>query len=143
MRPTIVPKLDQAHDIAGIQITPNSSRIMRRFGVDKYIERNAVEPIDLKMMRWENGKTLVETPLKSAADEQYGSPYWHIHRADFHRGLLERATELGCRLHMNSRVADIDPYGPSVVTNSGATYHADLVIASDGTLCLHVSALHD
>jgi salicylate hydroxylase len=120
--------------VAGIQVTPNSSRVLRKFGVDKFIQRNATEPIDLKMMRWEDGQMLVETPLKSAADERYGSPYWHIHRADFHRGLLERATELGVKLYMDSRIVEVDPYGPSVLTKNGTRFSADLVVCSDGEL---------
>lgn len=88
----------------GIQISPNSSRILRRLGVDKYIEKYCVEPMDLRMMRWKHGQVLVECPLKEPAHKQYGSPYWHIHRADLHRGLLEAAIDAGCEIHLDSRV---------------------------------------
>jgi salicylate hydroxylase len=63
---------------AGIQISPNSSRILKRLGVDKYIEKHCVEPVDLRMMRWEDGKVLVECPLLKPAKEDYGSPYWYV-----------------------------------------------------------------
>jgi len=46
-------------------------------GVDKYIERFCVEPVDLRMMRWRDGTILVECPLKGPANEEYGSPYWY------------------------------------------------------------------
>ncbi|KAF4624688.1 hypothetical protein G7Y89_g13481 [Cudoniella acicularis] len=116
---------------AGIQITPNSSRILRKLGVDKYIEKYCVEPVDLRMMRWRTGKILVETPLKEPANTQYGSPYWHIHRADLHRGLLVAATELGCKLYLDHRVVSIDASKPSLVTKSGKIFEGDLIIASD------------
>ena len=63
-------------DVKGIQISPNSSRILRKLGVDKYIEKYCVEPEDLRMMRWRNGKVLVQIPLKEPANNEYGSPYW-------------------------------------------------------------------
>ena len=60
----------------GIQVSPNSSRVLRKLGIDKYIERFCTEPVDLRMMRWEDGQKLVECPLKTLAHEEYGSPYW-------------------------------------------------------------------
>ena len=64
---------------AGIQISPNSSRVLRHLGVDKYIEKYVLEPIDLKMMSWRSGQVLVHVPLKEPAKE-YGSPYWYVFR---------------------------------------------------------------
>jgi len=56
----------------------------------------------------------------------------HIHRADLHRGLLEAATELGCKVYLDSRVVSIDAYMPSITTAGGKTYKGDLIVASDG-----------
>ena len=49
-----------------------------------------------------------------------------------HRGLLEAATQLGCKVHLDSRVVSIDPTEPSLVTKSGAKLGGDLIVASDG-----------
>ncbi|KAJ7219008.1 hypothetical protein B0H12DRAFT_1213228 [Mycena haematopus] len=117
---------------AGIQVSPNSSRILRRLGIDKYIERYCTEPVDLRMMRWKNGQISVECPLKEPAHKEYKSPYWHIHRAGLHRGLLEAAVDLGCKFHLDSRVISIDPQAGSVITQRDAMYSADLIVASDG-----------
>ncbi|KAJ7849654.1 hypothetical protein B0H14DRAFT_2765217 [Mycena olivaceomarginata] len=117
---------------AGIQVSPNSSKVLRRLGVDKYIERYCTEPVDLRMMRWKDGQILVECPLKEPAHKDYGSPYWHIHRADLHRGLLEAAMDLGCKFHLDARVVSIDPDAGSVLTKDDVTYSADLIVASDG-----------
>lgn len=59
-------------------MSPNSSRILRRLGVDKYIERYCVEPVDQRMLRWQDGKGLVQCPLKEPAHHDYGSPYWYV-----------------------------------------------------------------
>ncbi|KAJ7672440.1 hypothetical protein DFH06DRAFT_1082427 [Mycena polygramma] len=117
---------------AGIQVSSNSSRILRRLGVGEYIERYCTEPVDLRMMRWKDGQILVECPLKEPAHEDYKSPYWHIHRADLHRGLLEAAIDLGCKFHLDARVISIDPGTGSVLTKDNAIYSADLIVASDG-----------
>ncbi|RFU30476.1 hypothetical protein B7463_g5881, partial [Scytalidium lignicola] len=117
---------------AGIQVSSNSSRVLRKLGVDKYIEKYTLQPIDLRMMRWQNGQILVDCPLKEPALNRYGSPYWHIHRADLHRGLLEAAIDVGCKIHLDSRVVTIDPHTPSLTTKNGETYTADLIVASDG-----------
>lgn len=56
----------------------------------------------------------------------------HVHRADLHRGLLDAATDLGCRVRLNSRVVNIDPSLPALATHDGKLYSADLIVASDG-----------
>lgn len=58
----------------------------------------------------------------------------HIHRADLHRGLLDAATEFGCKMYLDSRVVEIDAYKPSLTTKNGDTYTADLIVASDGEM---------
>ncbi|KAH8683828.1 hypothetical protein BGZ61DRAFT_495572 [Ilyonectria robusta] len=118
--------------IVGIQVSSNSSLILRKLGVDKYILPFTTEPVDLKMMRWQDGKVLVQCPLKKPALEEYGSPYWHIHRADLHRGLLECATDLGITLHLDSKVLDVDLDYGSLVTSKGEKLTADFIVASDG-----------
>ena len=60
----------------------------------------------------------------------------HIHRADLHRGLLECATDYGCKLYLDNRVVKIDPYKPSLETISGKVFTGDLIVASDGKFTL-------
>lgn len=56
----------------------------------------------------------------------------HIHRADLHRGLLECAKEVGCHIYLDSRVEEVDPHVPSLVTKGGQRFQPDLIVASDG-----------
>jgi salicylate hydroxylase len=146
----------------GIQVSPNSSRILRKLGIDEYIERFCTEPVDLRMMRWQDGTKLVECPLREPARNEYGSPYWcvvimscfgyvvvlccvavliecdrHIHRADFHRGLSECAADLGIKTYLDSRVVEVDPETPALATKDARRFTADFVIAADGVHHLH------
>ena len=125
---------------AGIQVSSNSSRVLRALGVESHIVKYCTEPVDLRMMRWKTGEVLVECPLKQPAQEEYKSPYWHIHRADFHRGLMARAQEVGVAVHLNSRITEVEPDVPKLTTKGGKTYTPDLVVASDGlhSICREV-----
>ncbi|APA13718.1 hypothetical protein sscle_11g084880 [Sclerotinia sclerotiorum 1980 UF-70] len=117
---------------AGIQITPNASKVLRRLDIDSYIKKYCSYPVDLRMMRWKDGQVLVECPLEEPAENVYMSPYWHVHRANLHRGLLNAAMDHGCKVRLNSRVVSIDPSVPTLATQDGKTYSADLIVASDG-----------
>ena len=66
-------------------------------------------------------------------ERDYGSPYYHIHRADFHRLLLDLALPFA-KLRLNSTVVDVDPTSPtpSVSLSSGEILKADLIIGADG-----------
>jgi salicylate hydroxylase len=63
----------------------------------------------------------------------------HIHRADFHRGLLECASALGIKTYLGERVVNINTEEPSLLTSTGRKFTADLIVASDG---LHSMARH-
>lgn len=89
-------KLTKKH--TGIQVSPNSSRILRKLGVDRYIERCCTEPIDLRMMRWRDGKVLVECPLKEPARKAYGSPYWYV--------VLLHSHLADCSMHTDESFSD-------------------------------------
>lgn len=63
---------------AGIQITPNASKVLRRLDIDSYIKKYCSYPVDLRMMRWKDGQVLVECPLEEPAENVYMSPYWLV-----------------------------------------------------------------
>lgn len=72
------------------------------------------------------------TPLRPAAEEAYGYPYWLVHRADFHKILYERAIELGVEFIVNSLVTSVDVSAPNVSLRDGRTFTADVIIGADG-----------
>lgn len=66
-------------------------------------------------------------------EKEYGSPYYHIHRADFHQLLLDLAAPMS-KLRLNSTVASINPSAsrPSLTLTSGEVIECDLIIGADG-----------
>jgi salicylate hydroxylase len=75
---------------AGIQISPNASRLLDRLGVLPDLLASAVEPKSVLLC---NGATTL--PLLSLditdARKRWGAPYLVAHRADLHAGLLKQA----------------------------------------------------
>ncbi|CAG9957077.1 unnamed protein product [Clonostachys rosea f. rosea IK726] len=117
---------------AGIQIPPNSSKILSSYGLkDKFLEK-VVWPQHFAFKRYETGELLGTTPLHPHLSEKYGSPYWLIHRADFQGILFDAAKELGVDVRLGCYVEAVDVSGPSVRLVNGDILTADLVVGADG-----------
>ncbi|KAI0405643.1 putative salicylate hydroxylase [Xylaria palmicola] len=141
---------------AGIQLPPNATRILRRFGVLEETMRHATVLDRTSLRRWENDEELGSIPLALGVEELFGAPLTVIHRADLQRILLNAAIGCGCEILKDQQVLDIDqqflPYVILLLTQS-SRYHvashanlavlvrshgrdiwmsADLVIAADG-----------
>lgn len=120
---------------AGIQVLPNSSRVLIQWGLEEKLVRYATFPEQCVMLGWK-GDELSSMDFNDATAE-YGTPFWDFHRADLHRSLLERTQELGATFRINSRVVDIKyeevkPDTATVVLHNGERLTADLVVGADG-----------
>jgi salicylate hydroxylase len=101
--------------------------------VGSKLEKDCVNPNGFILRGYKDGKVLSEVNLVPHGVKKYGYPYWHAHRADFHKAMLERAIELGVTVHINSQVTKIDFNEPPRVTVAGGkVYTADLVVGCDG-----------
>jgi salicylate hydroxylase len=96
------------------------------------IESYSVRPHDFILRSYRDGKILSVQNCVPFAEETYGAPYLHIHRADYHRTLVEEAKRLGVNIQLNSAVKGIDFSKPSVKLVGGLELEADLVIGADG-----------
>ncbi|KAJ5577538.1 uncharacterized protein N7459_006502 [Penicillium hispanicum] len=127
---------EQAHQLAevgaGIQIPPNSTRLLLKLGLGPYLEKYVTEPESVLMRRWEDGKVIGCTRLNPEFREQFDAPYWVIHRAHFHEAMHDLATDLGVVVHLSSRVIAYDAHTPSLTLEDGLHVSADLVVAADG-----------
>ena len=74
---------------AGIQLSPNATRILHWLGLEKDLAAWGVEPDGLAI-RGHDGEPLVNAPLGAEARRTFGFPYYHAHRADLLDALLER-----------------------------------------------------
>lgn len=138
---TVLEQAAQLGEVgAGIQTAPNASRILIGLGLRRQLESIHTEPQDQVRRRWKDGSVIALTPLGSRCVRDYNAPYWHYHRADLHRVLLDACIDpVGpgpvVQIHTDSEVTSVDrtvPECPVAVTSTGARYEGDIVIGADG-----------
>lgn len=132
---------------AGIQVTPNVSRLLLRWGLGPKLDQVVVKPQAFGFRRFDTGELIGWTPFGDTLEKTHGAPYYHIHRADYHTILYEIAKP-HMDLRLNSKVVSVDvipaPQQTSVSGASNATpkvaltlqfgdiVYADMIIGADG-----------
>ncbi len=117
---------------AGIQISPNATRIIHHLGLGDALAGIGVRPLAFHQRRWEDGRTLLKTPLGDAVLEAFGYSYYQVHRGDV---LALLATALPAeRIHVGHRLTSFEDRGDRVDMrfDNGATASAELMIGADG-----------
>jgi salicylate hydroxylase len=117
---------------AGIQISPNASRILRRLGLEEPMRNLGVRPHAVVFRRWDDGRELARQPLADACERNFGAPYYHFHRADL-LDLLRAALPSGV-LHLDHRCVGLTQHSDRVEVqfHNGVTADADVVVGADG-----------
>ncbi|KAF2856452.1 salicylate hydroxylase-like protein [Plenodomus tracheiphilus IPT5] len=122
---------------AGLQLTPNATRLLQQWGVYNAVRDRVCEPATLTVYSYQ-GKTLAEEKdFDKNIRRKYGAPFTDCHRVDLQQALVKRAKELGVKVELNAKVSDID-FGDAsgsrahVTTMEGKIYSADLVVGADG-----------
>jgi salicylate hydroxylase len=117
---------------AGIQISPNASRLLIRLGLRPAMDAAGVFPQAVHQRRWDDGRTLQRAPVGPEVEKTFGAPYYHFHRADL-ANLLADALPAE-RVHVGHRLRDLEQKGDGVVARfeNGAVAEADLLIGADG-----------
>ena len=114
---------------AGIQMMPNSMKVLRRIGVEDRVRSTSFEPYSHLNRTWDTGEVVRELPMPESL---FGAPYLCMHRADLHAHLASiLPPEI---IHLNKKVAGVDQ-GAGQVTlafEDRSTARADAVIAADG-----------
>ena len=133
-RVTIVESSPVIGDVgAGIQVSPNCSRLLRRWGLGKHLDEIGVKPECITLRRYDTGETIGLTKLGEAVEREYGAPYYHIHRADFHKLLYDLvASHVTILLGSPVTGCEPGPMSPSVTLKSGRVVTGDLIIGADG-----------
>ena len=147
---TVLEAASQLGEIgAGIQVTPNFTRLLYSWGLQEPLEKHGVRAPYVRQVRWKNGKELTRFSLNlnNRMRNVFGVDYFHVHRADLHRMLLDRARELGVQIE-TGRTVELYQHAPmsglkpeKIVCKDGTVFYGDVVVAADGaksTLCQHV-----
>ena len=122
---------------AGVQLTPNATRILARLGVLERVLRFASTPRALRVLRGSDDAELMRMPLCDA-ERRWGAAYLAIHRADLQRALLEAVRgQPGVEMSLGTPVVDFEDHGRRVSVGLGSgpaqdQDDADLLIGADG-----------
>ncbi|HEY6834480.1 MAG TPA: FAD-dependent monooxygenase [Pseudolabrys sp.] len=117
---------------AGIQVSPNAARILHRYGLSDELARVGVRPFAWHQRRWEDGRTLLRTPLGDDVIGAFGFPHYQCHRADV-LAMLSAAVPAD-RVHLGHRLSGFTDRGSHVDIefDNGVSVRADMLVGADG-----------
>jgi salicylate hydroxylase len=104
-RVVILEKAERLEEAgAGLQLSPNASRILIELGLQERLAPRAITPDAVSIMSARSGGEIAPLPLGEQAGLRAGAPWWVLHRADL-QAALQAAVEdnpeielrLGCR----------------------------------------------
>ncbi|MER8433575.1 FAD-dependent monooxygenase [Mesorhizobium caraganae] len=123
---------------AGIQLSPNATRILRKLGVLKRLVPAALRPEAVVLKDAATLRELARVPLGQAAEARWQAPYLVAHRADLQTALLAQVAERpGIELVTGARVTGvaINPQDVAVTAEAdGRAIEASgrLLVGADG-----------
>jgi 2-polyprenyl-6-methoxyphenol hydroxylase-like FAD-dependent oxidoreductase len=115
---------------AGIQMMPNSMKVLRRIGVDDVLRQRSFWPYSHLNRAGGTGEVMRELPMPESL---FGAPYLCMHRGDLHRALVSVLPDGVTRL--GRKLTGLDESSGSRVCLSfadGSTARADAVVGADG-----------
>lgn len=119
---------------AGLQLSPNATRILIDLGLDEALRAVASQPERVALIDARSGQELATVRLGQWAEARWGAPYYALHRADLQRVLLEAvASEPRIALTLGTRIESIiqDSAGLTVMMD-GKPVAASILIGADG-----------
>jgi salicylate hydroxylase len=141
----VFEQADQLAEVgAGIQISPNGTRVLADLGVLAELAEVSSEPDAKKIRLWNTGQTWPLFDLGPDCVAQYGYPYLMIHRGDLQSVLLAAVRRLKSdAIRMGSRVVDFaqDEKGVTAIFANGSRAEGAILVGADGVHSLIRNAL--
>ncbi len=120
---------------AGLQLSPNASRILVELGLQPRLASRAVTPDAINIVSARAGGEIARLPLGEAASRRAGAPYWVVHRADLQAALQAQVNDhpdidlrLGCQFEDVTSHAK----GLTVIQRRGNERQSELAMALIG-----------
>jgi salicylate hydroxylase len=117
---------------AGIQVSPNATRILNRLGLAEKLATVSVRPLTLHQRRWDDGRSLSRAPLGETLAAACGAAYYQAHRADLLNALVSQFPAE--RLHLGHRLTGLIDHGNRVEGQfeNGKNTVVDALVGADG-----------
>jgi len=121
---------------AGLQLTPNATRVLRDLDLLPALEAVAIAPDALEVRDGRSDSVIAHCPY-DAATARFGAPFLVVHRADLHRVLSEAARVAGAEILLGARLEGVeagDNQASAVANRAGdpVPLEADLLVGADG-----------
>lgn len=133
---TIFEQASELGDVgAGIQLPPNAMKVFEALGLAEAIAAKAFRPEAIEARMGESGRHIFTIPLAQQAVDMWGSPYLHIHRADYievlKQALIKRAPKA---LRLGATVTEFlqQERGITLILEDGSEVSGDILIGADG-----------
>jgi len=123
---------------AGIQLSPNATRVLIAMGLGERLKPHVVVPTELVVKLARTGDVLARVPLGEATVERYGAPYWVVHRGDLQSELCLAASEApNIELRLGTKVDNFAAHANGIMLEvsrgmSVTLDHADVLVCADG-----------
>jgi salicylate hydroxylase len=130
---------------AGVSLGGNGMRVLDALGLGRATREASANLQRISFHHWQTGEIAYEHVMGDWYEEKYGGPFLGIHRADFHRLLLDA---LDGAPHPGRRCVSVEesPTGVELAFADGSSATADLVVGADGLRSVvrgHVTGTED
>ena len=120
---------------AGLQLSPNASRILVELGLQPRLAARAVTPDAISIVSARAGGEIARLPLGEAASLRAGAPYWVVHRADLQAALQAQVNDSpDIELRLGCQFEDVASHakGLTVIQRRGNARQPELAMALIG-----------
>ncbi|KAG7288710.1 hypothetical protein NEMBOFW57_005066 [Staphylotrichum longicolle] len=133
-RVTVLETVKELQEVgAGLQITPNGTRLLAAWGLLPHLTPLASVPSSLTVRRYDGTRLLAHEPdLQGQVHTRYGHPFWDLHRVDLQQAMVAKCAALGVEIRLNARAVEVDFDAAAVRLHDGAVVQADVVLLADG-----------
>jgi len=135
-RVVILEKTERLEEVgAGLQLSPNASRVLIDLGLKPRLAARAVIPDAVSIMSARMGREIARLPLGEEASSRAGAPYWVVHRADLQAALQAHINDNpDIELRLGCQFEDLAPHakGLTVVARGGTTRQQEVALALVG-----------
>ncbi|MGQ0567596.1 MAG: FAD-dependent oxidoreductase [Gemmobacter sp.] len=134
---TVLEQADAIREVgAGLQVSPNGAAVLAALGLGAALAAAGMRAVAVALCDGPTGRPVLRLDLSRPGAGGQGTRL--VHRADLIGLLRQGALEAGADIRLLQRARTFDPAAARVVTETGETHQADLLVGADG---LH-SGLH-
>jgi 6-hydroxynicotinate 3-monooxygenase len=117
---------------AGVQLTPNATRVMRGLGLEQKLRTIGFAPAQGMNREWDTGNITFIHPMGEQIEKKYGAPDLSMHRAELHAVLASLVPASTIRFGTKLDGLDFKNNRVQLTFTDGSRDDVDLLIGADG-----------